>query len=118
MGRAPGGDSDVIAFARDLEVSYRVWSPKRRLPPQTRTTATSTPCTTTPDSVQHVSRRSIPRPTRKPHDPASVPAVIEQDARDFVDRVVARLAAVEAARGEPGLVVAAFDTRTLRALVA
>ena len=41
LGR-PVGDSGVVAFGRDLTVSYRVWSPKsgyRVTPP----TATSTP---------------------------------------------------------------------------
>ncbi len=104
------GDSDVIAFARDLEVSYRVWSPKRGYP--------SDPHYRDFHAMHHDSGFRPARVTsfhtkaheKAPYDPASVPAVIERDARDFVDRVVARLAAVEAARGEPGLVVAAFDT--------
>ena len=31
-GASPSGSSDVVAFARDLEVTYRVWSPKKGYP--------------------------------------------------------------------------------------
>ena len=106
----PVGDSEVVAFARDLEVSYRVWSPKRGYP--------SDPHYRDFHALHHDSGFRPARVTsfhtksheKAPYDPSSVPAVIERDARDFVDQVVTRLAAIEAARGEPGLVVAAFDT--------
>ena len=35
LGR-PVGDTDVIAFGRDLQVSYRVWSPKSGYPGHAR----------------------------------------------------------------------------------
>ncbi|EUA33924.1 glycosyl hydrolase 57 family protein [Mycobacterium xenopi 3993] len=48
LGR-PVGDTDVVAFGRDLQVSYRVWSPKSGYP-ATPPIATSTPTTTSPGS--------------------------------------------------------------------
>ncbi len=48
LGR-PVGESDVVAFGRDLKVSYRVWSPKSGYPGHAAT-GISTPTTTTPAS--------------------------------------------------------------------
>ena len=48
LGR-PVGSTGVVAFGRDLQVSYRVWSPRSGYP-ATPPIATSTPTTTSPDS--------------------------------------------------------------------
>ncbi len=105
------GDSDVIAFGRDLEVTYRVWSPRRGYPGgswyrdfhafhhgtgirQARVTSTKTP----------EADKAVYNPQ------AAVPA-ISRDADDFVAVVRNRLVDVAQERGgRPGVVVAAYDT--------
>ncbi|MEO6822014.1 MAG: 1,4-alpha-glucan branching protein, partial [Candidatus Nanopelagicales bacterium] len=85
------GDTDVVAFGRDLEVTYRVWSPRKGYPGgrwyrdfhdlhhdsgfrPSRVTSATTP------------------PSRKaPYDSAAAGAAVEQDAQDFVDVVRRRL---------------------------
>lgn len=106
----PVGDTDVMAYARDLEVSYRVWSPKRGYP--------SDPWYRDFHTFHHGSGFRPARvtsvhtePTDKaPYDPVAVQAVIERDAHDFVATVVKKLARIESERGRTGLVVAAYDT--------
>jgi 1,4-alpha-glucan branching enzyme len=102
--------TDVVGFGRDLEVTYRVWSPRRGYPGgkwyrdfhtfdhewgfrHSRVTSTSTP----PHS-------------KAPYDPGRAAAAVEADARDFVGHVRSRLADIERQDGSPGLVVAAYDT--------
>jgi 1,4-alpha-glucan branching enzyme len=105
------GDSDVVAFARDLEVTYRVWSPRRGYPGgrwyrdfhafdhasgfhHARVTSTTTPA--------H---------EKAAYDPARAADAVRDDAADFVDVVRRRLVDLAAQRdGRPGLVVAAYDT--------
>ncbi len=76
--RPPVGGSDVIAFGRDLRVSYRVWSPVG-LPRATPPTVTSTPTTTSPVSSRPVSpaagwvRRARPPMTRSAPTMRSTP---------------------------------------------
>lgn len=106
----PVSDSSVVAFARDLEVSYRVWSPRRGYP--------SDPHYRDFHAVHHDSGFRPARVTsfhsasheKAPYEPAEVPAIVERDARDFVARVADRLELIAEARGRPGLVVAAYDT--------
>jgi 1,4-alpha-glucan branching enzyme len=105
------GDSDVVAFGRDLEVTYRVWSPRKGYPggrwyldfhdlhhdsgfrPSRVTTATTPP-----------SRKA-------PYDSAAARTAVEQDAQDFVAVVRRRLLDLRSERGgRPALTVAAFDT--------
>ena len=105
------GDSDVVAFARDLDVTYRVWSPKRGYPGgrwyrdfhsydhesgfrPSRVTSTTT----------------APR-DKAPYDPHAASAAVARDAADFVDVVRRRLVELAAERdGRAALVVAAYDT--------
>ena len=104
------GDSDVVGFGRDLEVSYRVWSPRRGYPGgkwyrdfhtydhdwgfrHSRVTST----------------RTAPE-DKAPYDPNRALAAAEADARDFVDVVRRRLTDIASEQGDPGLVVAAYDT--------
>jgi 1,4-alpha-glucan branching enzyme len=105
------GSTDVAVFGRNLDVTYRVWSPRSGYPGGEwyrdfhsfehgsgfrayRVTSTSTP-------AEH----------KAPYDPARAAAAVEHDARDFVRHVRdALLDAREARGGRPGLVVAAYDT--------
>ncbi len=105
------GDSDVVAFGRDLEVTYRVWSPRRGYPggPWYRDFHSFDP-----DSGFRLSRVTSTRTTpenKAPYDSDRAQAAVEQDAADFVETVRRRLEAHRAARdGRPGVVVVAYDT--------
>ncbi|MDL5157017.1 1,4-alpha-glucan branching protein domain-containing protein [Actinomycetospora termitidis] len=104
----PVDGSDVVAFGRDLEVTYRVWSPRAGYPggPDYRDFHT----------FDHASGFKPFRVTGKrvaqkaPYDPDRAAAAVAKDAADFVETVVARLRQVRQRRGRPGLVVAAYDT--------
>lgn len=104
----PIGDSDVVAFARDLDVSYRVWSPTRGYP--------RNPWYRDFHTFEHEwgfrqSRVTDARGGEKaPYEPERAAAATRADAVDFVDHVQQRLQQIADRDGAPGLVVAAFDT--------
>jgi 1,4-alpha-glucan branching enzyme len=104
------GDSDVVAFARDLDVTYRVWSPRKGYPGgrwyrdfhtfdhewgmrPARVTST----TTAPHE-------------KAPYDPEQAHLAALADARDFVAVVRARLLDAAGGGTTKPLVVAAYDT--------
>lgn len=105
------GDSDVVVFGRDLDITYRVWSPRRGYPggrhyrdfhtfdhPTGFRTARVTSATTAPEH-------------KAPYDPAAGQAAARADAADFVEVVRRRLHLLREQRGgRPALVVAAYDT--------
>ena len=107
----PVDGTDVVAFGRDLEVTYRVWSPRAGYPggPDYRDF----------HAFDHASGFKPFRVTGKrvadkaPYDPERAAAAVARDADDFVATVVARLRGLRARRGQPGLVVAAYDTELL-----
>jgi 1,4-alpha-glucan branching enzyme len=105
------GDSDVVAFARDLDVTYRVWSPRRGYPGGRWYRDFHT---FDHDSGFHPSRvtsRSTPSHEKAPYEPDRAAAAVAIDAVDFVDVVRRRLVDLAAQRdGRPALVVAAYDT--------
>jgi 1,4-alpha-glucan branching enzyme len=106
----PVGSSDVMCFGRDLEVTYRVWSPKAGYPgdPAYRDFHTfDHPSGIKPSRVTGI---HVPPQEKRPYDPALAAAAVARHAADFVDTVVARLRSVRARHGRPGLVVAAYDT--------
>jgi 1,4-alpha-glucan branching enzyme len=105
------GDSDVVAFGRDLEVTYRVWSPRRGYPggPWYRDFHAYDH-----DSGFRLSRVTSPRTPsedKAPYDPGRAQAAIDHDVDDFVATVRRRLEDHRRERdGRPGLVVVAYDT--------
>jgi len=106
----PVGGSDVLCFGRDLEVTYRVWSPRVGYPgdPAYRDFHTyDHPSGLKPSRVTgvHVAPRD-----KKPYDPLAAAAAVRRHAADFVDTVVGRLRALRERHGRPSLVVAAYDT--------
>lgn len=106
----PVGGSDVVAFARDLEVTYRVWSPKAGYPgdPAYRDFHTyDHPSGLKPSRVtgRHVAPRD-----KRPYDPELAAVAVRRHVADFTDTVVARLRQAADRDGGPGLVVAAYDT--------
>ena len=104
------GDSDVVAFGRDLEVTYRVWSPRRGYPGGRHYRDFHTFDHGSGFRTARVTSAST-RPERKaPYAPAAAAAAARADAADFVDVVRRRLTGLRERTGRPALVVAAYDT--------
>ncbi|MEV1294710.1 glycoside hydrolase family 57 protein [Pseudonocardia sp. NPDC049635] len=106
----PVGGSGVLCVGRDLEVTYRVWSPRRGYPgsPEYRDFHTwDHPSGLKP---ARVTGRRVPPERKKPYSPSLAADAVRRDARDFVDTVVARLRSLRESTGRPALTVAAFDT--------
>lgn len=104
------GSSDVVCFGRDLEVSYRVWSPKVGYPgdPSYRDFHTfDHPTGLKPSRVTGV---HVAPEDKRPYEPELAAAAVQRHAADFVDTVVRRLRTLKAEKGRPSLVVAAYDT--------
>lgn len=106
----PVSSSDVVCFGRDLEVTYRVWSPKAGYPgdPAYRDFHTFDH----PSGLKpaRVTGRHIPPEAKKPYDPELAAAAVRQHAADFVELVTSRLRDLAQRHGRPALVVAAYDT--------
>ncbi|GAY12337.1 1,4-alpha-glucan branching protein domain-containing protein [Pseudonocardia sp. N23] len=106
----PVGDSGVLAAGRDLDVTYRVWSPRAGYPggPDYRDFHTfDHPSGLKPSRV---TGRHVAPHDKQPYDPVRAAAAVARDAADFVRVVRERLACIRGRLGRPGLVVAAFDT--------
>ena len=104
------GDSGVVVAARDLDVTYRVWSPTAGYPggPWYRDFHTF-------DHWSGLQPARVTRPDARPHEkapyePAAAARAVAADAEDFVAAVVRRLEDLAAGDGRPGVVVVAFDT--------
>ena len=68
LGR-PVGDSDVVAFGRDLQVSYRVWSPKSGYPGHAAYRDFHTYDHATGLKPARVTGRNVPSDDKAPYDP-------------------------------------------------
>jgi len=105
------GDSDVVAFGRDLDITYLVWSPYSGYPagPDYRDFHTFDH-----DSgfrPARVTSRHTPPESKQPYDPRAAQAAVARHADDFVAAVHDRLVRHAAEHGgRPGLVVVAYDT--------
>lgn len=109
LGR-PVADSDVIAFGRDLQVSYRVWSPKSGYPGHSAYRDFHTYDHTTGLKPARVTGRQVASSDKAPYDPDRAEAAIDGHVADFVDTVRKRMRAESERIGRPAHVVAAFDT--------
>ena len=109
LGRPVAG-SDVVAFGRDLKVSYRVWSPKSGYPGHAAYRDFHTYDHATGLKPARVTGRSVPSEAKAPYDPARADAALDDHVADFVGVVRDRLASESARIGRPAHVVAAFDT--------
>ena len=109
LGR-PVADSDVIAFGRDLQVSYRVWSPKSGYPGHAAYRDFHTYDHVTGLKPARVTGRSVPSQDKAPYDAERASHTVDQHVADFVDVVRNRLAAESDRLGRPAHVIAAFDT--------
>lgn len=106
----PVGTSDVVCFGRDLEVTYRVWSPRAGYPgdPAYRDFHTFD----YPSGLKpaRVTGKHIPPEAKRPYRPDFAAEAVRRHVADFVTTVVNRLRAMADRHGRQGLVVAAFDT--------
>ncbi|MBS4726992.1 glycoside hydrolase family 57 protein [Mycobacterium sp. SM1] len=109
LGR-PVGDTGVIAFGRDLQVSYRVWSPKSGYPGHGAYRDFHTYDHRTGLKPARVTGRNIPPHAKAPYDPERAARAVGAHVADFVDVVRNRLSAESQRIGRPAHVVAAFDT--------
>jgi 1,4-alpha-glucan branching enzyme len=109
LGR-PAGDSDVVAFGRDLQVSYRVWSPKSGYPGHAAYRDFHTYDHHTGLKAARVTGRNVPSDKKAPYDPELAERAVAGHVADFVDVVRRRLAAESERLGRPAHVIAAFDT--------
>ncbi len=104
-------DSDVVGFGRDLDVTYRVWSPRRGYPGGKWYRDFHTYDHDWGFRHSRVTSPSTAPQDKAPYDPDRAAAAVAADAADFVETVRRRLVQIAASRdGDPGLVVAAYDT--------
>ncbi len=106
----PIGRSDVMAFGRDLDVTYRVWSPKSGYPGNAAYRDFHTIDHASGFRPARVTSRQTPPEDKAPWDPVSAQAIARRDARNFVDVVRRRLLDLAAKTGRRALTVAAYDT--------
>jgi 1,4-alpha-glucan branching enzyme len=99
--------SGVLAFARDLEVTYRVWSPRSGYPGDPRYRDFHTFDHDSGLRPARVTSRHTEPWNKQRYEPAAALAVVARDAADFVAHVVARMRALPE---EDPLVVVAYDT--------
>jgi 1,4-alpha-glucan branching enzyme len=106
----PVGTSDVVAFGRDLDVTYRVWSPRAGYPGGRDYRDFHTYDHPSGLKPARVTGRSVPPHEKRPYRPERAAAAVARDAADFVSVVRERLVALREQHGRPALTVAAFDT--------
>ena len=104
------GTSDVVAFGRDLDVTYRVWSPRSGYPGGRDYRDFHTFDHPSGLKPARVTGRSVAPQDKRPYDPARAAAAVTRDAADFVSVVRERLQHLRDQHGRPALTVAAFDT--------
>lgn len=109
LGR-PVRTSPVVAFARDLTVSYRVWSPKAGYPGHADYRDFHTFHHPTGFKPSRVTGKKVEPSRKRPYDPRRAMERLDHDVTDFVDTVVSRLQSETNRIGRPAHVVAAFDT--------
>ena len=105
------GDTDVAVFARDLDITYRVWSPRRGYPGGAWYRDFYAMDVVNGFRRSRVTTTSTPSHQKAPYEPERASIAAEADARDFVAHVRAHLLDIRDQRGgRAGLVVAAYDT--------
>jgi 1,4-alpha-glucan branching enzyme len=114
-GRSTGsawtvGDTGVVAFARDDELTLRVWSPRSGYPTGRDYRDFHTYDHASGFKPARVTSTATPPEAKRPYDPEAGLAAATRDADDFVATARTRLAALAAATGRPGLAVVAVDT--------
>ncbi len=103
------GESDVVVFARDLDITYRVWSPKKGYPggPWYRDFY----AIDTDSGFRRWRVTNTHSPDKAPYEPERANEAALADARDFVAHVRDHLLTIREQRdGRPGIAIAAYDT--------
>lgn len=106
----PVGDSDVVCFGRDLDVTYRVWSPKAGYPGHAAYRDFHTYDHFSGLKPSRVTGKTVAPQDKRLYDPDLATATVATHVADFVEVVRERLASLAERDGRPGLVVAAYDT--------
>ncbi len=106
----PAGGSGVLAFGRDLDVTYRVWSPRSGYPGDRDYRDFHTYDHLSGLKPARVTGRSVEPWDKRPYDPDRAAAAVRRHAADFVGVVRDRLVELRRRIGRPALTVAAFDT--------
>jgi 1,4-alpha-glucan branching enzyme len=104
------GTSEVVCVGRDLEITYRVWSPRSGYPGGADYRDFHTYDHASGLKPARVTGRQVPSEQKRPYDPGRAAAAVARDAADFVGVVRARLAEQRERLDRPALTVAAFDT--------
>lgn len=101
---------NTVVVGRDLEVTYRVWSPRKGYPGHRDYRDFHTYDHDTGLKPARVTGPDVPPHQKAPYDPDRAAARVALDAADFVERVGRRLDDLRERHGRPALSVAAFDT--------
>lgn len=100
---------DTVVFGRDLEITYRVWSPRKGYPGGKWYQDFHTYDHDWGLKSVRVTSGRTPPEHKAPYEPVSAQAAVQRDAQDFVGHVVRRLQSLGSVNSNP-IVVAAFDT--------
>ncbi len=103
-------DSEIAVVGRDLDVTYRVWSPRRGYPGGRWYRDFHAYHHESGFKLSRVTGSNVEPADKAPYDPERAQAALADDVDDFVSVVRDRLRAIAEADGRPGLVVAAYDT--------
>lgn len=105
------GNSSVAVFARDLDITYRVWSPRKGYPGGSWYRDFYAMDTASGFRRWRVTHVTTPAEQKAPYDRERAMAATAADADDFVAHVRAHLERIRDERdGRPGIAVAAYDT--------
>jgi len=109
LGRPVAG-STVVAFGRDLQISYRVWSPRSGYPGHPAYRDFHSYDHLTGLKPARVTGRNVAPDVKAPYDPQRAERAVDGHVADFVDMVRRRLIDESDRIGRPAHVIAAFDT--------
>jgi 1,4-alpha-glucan branching enzyme len=104
------GDSDVVAFARNLDVTYRVWSPTGGYPAGKWYRDFYHYDVEAGFKNWRVTSIRKPLDEKRPYEPEAARQRARRDAEDFVTLITTTLDGYERETGREGIVVAAYDT--------
>jgi len=104
------GGSAVAAFARNLDVTYRVWSPTGGYPGDKWYREYHAYDMTAGFKNWRVTSKRTPIVGKKPYEPARALERVARDAEDFVELLDTSLTEHRERTGNEGVVVACYDT--------
>ena len=103
-------DSDVVAFSRNLDVTYRVWSPTGGYPTGRWYRDFFHYDLEAGFKNWRVTSVRKPLHRKRPYEPAQGEAAARRDAEDFAALIATTLEQHERETGRDGVIVAAYDT--------